>query len=407
VSPLRLTPLSSVDEAAMLQMDMLSAYAICGAGALAGAAMVRLADSGEPRVRRAVNVCTLALLLFGLAMGSAIFADRDVASSQQYFMTACCLVSVLLFNFGLRLLCGETPGHPAHHAALAGGVMALGSLLPALGVLSLVWGFAAGLAVSTTVAAYSSRAFVLRPRSHPERALGLAVLTMALTSLVRMVFTHLMPGPPEPHLLHVPPALWSAFALVYGVLPIVFATLLLTLVNVRLQQQLQVRASTDELTGAMTRRAMREVAPGLIEGHRDADGALALLMMDLDHFKNINDQFGHASGDIVLKSCGELLQQQLRPGALLARYGGEEFVALVPVADLPAARSVAERLRAAVATTACRAKDGRKIDVTLSVGVACVGPQETLDAALQRADDALYRAKRGGRDQVQVGLEAA
>jgi diguanylate cyclase (GGDEF)-like protein len=391
----------------MLQVDVLTAYANCGAGALVGAAMMRFAEPDEPRVRRAVYICTWALVLFGLAMGSALFMDGPVAVAQQYFMSLGCLIAVLMFNGGLRVLCSEKPGGLLWHATLALIVLGLGILLPAWGVLGLAVGLALALAIISTVAAWSARRFVLRPRNHPERGLGLAVLALAASSWLRVMLTLLTPGLPQAHLLQMPAPLWPAFAIFYGVLPIVVATLLLTLVNARLRHQLHMRASTDELTGTLTRRALRELAPSLVEHHQQGAGSLALMMMDLDHFKSVNDRFGHASGDLVLKTSGALMQQQLRRGALLARYGGEEFVALVPVADMRAARAVAERMRLAVAAAPCVAADGRAIAVTLSVGVTCVGRQESLDTALQRADEALYRAKRSGRDQVQIGLEAA
>jgi diguanylate cyclase (GGDEF)-like protein len=390
----------------MLQVDVFSAYAICGAGALAGAAMMRLAQADEQRVRRAVDYSTWTLVFFGLTMVSALFASTPIAPLQQYFMSLGSLISVLSFNFALRLLCGEKPAGALHHGSLIGLSLGVGLVLPMLHAYSLALGLAWALAGLSSMAAWSARGFVLRPRNHPERGLGLAVLALTGSSWLRAVLTWLTPGDPPSHLLHMPPALWPAFALFYGVLPIAVATLLLTWVNARLHQQLHSRASTDELTGALTRRAMREMAPAVISQHQPG-GSLALMMMDLDHFKSINDRFGHAVGDQVLKSSGSLLQDQLRPGALLARYGGEEFVALVPVADMRAARAVAERMRVAVATAAHAAVDGRAFAVTLSVGVTCVQAQESLDSALQRADEALYRAKRSGRDQVQVALEAA
>jgi diguanylate cyclase (GGDEF)-like protein len=109
----------------------------------------------------------------------------------------------------------------------------------------------------------------------------------------------------------------------------------------------------------------------------------------------------------VLKMAASTLQVNLRPDALLARYGGEEFVAVLPIDDLPAARRVSERLRAAVEGVDWKRAAGLDRAVTVSVGVALAGAGETLDAVLQRADEALYRAKREGRNQVQVSLMAA
>jgi diguanylate cyclase (GGDEF)-like protein len=134
---------------------------------------------------------------------------------------------------------------------------------------------------------------------------------------------------------------------------------------------------------------------------------VAVLMLDLDRFKGINDTYGHHTGDAVLQMAAVVLQAHLRNGALLARYGGEEFVAIVPVEGLPSARRVAERLRHAVETADWRVGLQLADSVTVSVGVAIVGAAESLDTALKRADEALYRAKRDGRNQCQVGLMVA
>jgi diguanylate cyclase (GGDEF)-like protein len=164
---------------------------------------------------------------------------------------------------------------------------------------------------------------------------------------------------------------------------------------------------TDELTGAMTRRALRELAPALIEQQQVQRRDVAVLMLDLDRFKDINDTHGHPMGDAVLRFAAHVLQRHMRVDTLLARYGGEEFVAVVPVEDLPTARRVAERLRHAVESAPWRDELRLNSGVTVSVGVAMVGPAEPLDTALQRADEAMYRAKRDGRNQCQVALARA
>ncbi|HSW23426.1 MAG TPA: GGDEF domain-containing protein, partial [Burkholderiaceae bacterium] len=214
-------------------------------------------------------------------------------------------------------------------------------------------------------------------------------------------------GPARPDLMYVPEPLSSVLAALYGVLPMIVATLLLTLVNARLRQQLHTRALTDELTGAMTRRALRELAPALIEQQRGQQREVAVLMLDLDRFKQINDTHGHPMGDAVLRLAARALHAHTRVDTLLARYGGEEFVAVVPVQDLPTARRVAERLRHAVESAPWHDDLHLSAGVTVSVGVAMIDAVESLDAALQRADEALYRAKRDGRNQCQVALARA
>lgn len=170
----------------------------------------------------------------------------------------------------------------------------------------------------------------------------------------------------------------------------------------RLEQELRRIASIDELTGTHTRRHLLEL--GEHEHRRRArhGHALAVMMMDLDHFKRINDGFGHAAGDQLLRDFGFLLRSSLRKGDIAGRFGGEEFLAILPETDLETARAVAERLCARV-----RANEtlwnSRTLSATISVGVAELCGDESLDKVIGRADRALYGAKEAGRDRVMIG----
>ena len=155
------------------------------------------------------------------------------------------------------------------------------------------------------------------------------------------------------------------------------------------------------------RRALRELAPAAVARAQAAGREAALLMVDLDRFKATNDQHGHLAGDAVLHHVAQVLLTQLRPDSLVGRFGGEEFMVLVEVNHTADARSVAERLRLAVANSPCRLPGDQTISITISIGVAICGPGEGVDTALMRADEALYRAKRGGRDRVEIGLMSA
>ncbi len=391
----------------MLQVDVLSAYTICGAGSLVGAVMMRLVDAHEPRMRRALDVSALGFLVLGLTLSSLYFIGPAPGSAAQSFIIAGTVAGLVVFCAALALFAGEAPPSGALMAVLLACCAGLGVTGLLVDDLLRLRSFVIAMAVAITLIVVYARRFVLRPRDAAERALGLGVVALAVSAWLRAVLGFTTPGDAPVHLLLVPQWLVSPYAVVYGTFPIVMATLLHSLVNARLRQHLNVRATTDELTGVMTRRALRELAPGMLQRERGPDRSLALLMLDLDHFKAINDQFGHASGDLVLQRIGSILRAQLRPDALLARYGGEEFVAVVPVDELRVARQVAERLREAAAGSAWRAVDGRTMQVTLSVGVALIGHDETLDDAMQRADEALYRAKSDGRNQVQVAIAAA
>jgi diguanylate cyclase len=164
---------------------------------------------------------------------------------------------------------------------------------------------------------------------------------------------------------------------------------------------------TDHLTGALSRHALAEGAARLIAEVRAGAGQLAVIMVDLDHFKQVNDRYGHAGGDAVLRHAARVLQAQLRAQALLARFGGEEFVALVPVQSLPLARRVAERMRQSLEAAAWHDVLPDLAKVTASLGVTLLEADESFEHALARADEAMYRAKNGGRNQVQMGLSAA
>jgi diguanylate cyclase (GGDEF)-like protein len=166
----------------------------------------------------------------------------------------------------------------------------------------------------------------------------------------------------------------------------------------RLADELNQRAAHDPLTGALTRRHMNEVCQAELDRSRRHGRSMALLMMDLDHFKVINDTYGHQTGDEVLVDFVMRTRKLLRPADALWRFGGEEFVALLPETDLAQAQLVAERIRAH-----CE-QSGRTTAHTVSIGLAVSGPSsDTVQDILKRADAALYRAKAQGRNRVDVG----
>jgi diguanylate cyclase (GGDEF)-like protein len=126
-----------------------------------------------------------------------------------------------------------------------------------------------------------------------------------------------------------------------------------------------------------------------------------VLMLDVDHFKQVNDQHGHAGGDDVLRRLARMLVAQLRAVDLPARLGGEEFAVLMPSTPLPEAAHAAERLRSALQSTPVALRDGQQIHITVSIGLTQWSPDDSdIDATLKRADAALYRAKATGRNRV-------
>jgi diguanylate cyclase (GGDEF)-like protein len=169
-------------------------------------------------------------------------------------------------------------------------------------------------------------------------------------------------------------------------------------------ERLERLASTDALTGVANRRAIEEaVRRDVARADRDST-PLSIIMIDVDHFKSVNDTWGHSTGDAVLSLLGSLLQQSLRTSDVAGRWGGEEFLCILPNTDCTGATVVAERMRTALEGNAVAGPKG-PVQVTASFGIAMVrgpGCRNAVIDLLRRADDALYRAKDQGRNRVIV-----
>jgi diguanylate cyclase (GGDEF)-like protein len=157
-------------------------------------------------------------------------------------------------------------------------------------------------------------------------------------------------------------------------------------------------ARHDHVTGLGNRRMLDESIAVEINRVRRHGGALSLMIADIDHFKQINDGFGHACGDDVLQRFGDLLRAQVRPTDIVTRYGGDEFVTVMPHTALAEALKTAERIRDAMTSTQKTGPMSKP--VSASLGVAELMPEESRESFLRRADHALYRAKHAGRNRV-------
>jgi diguanylate cyclase (GGDEF)-like protein len=169
--------------------------------------------------------------------------------------------------------------------------------------------------------------------------------------------------------------------------------------NALLFSRVQELATTDELTGVPNRRHFYALAGTLVSAAGRSGRVLGAVMLDIDNFKSINDTYGHAVGDDVIRAVAERVAASVRGSDVLGRYGGEEFAAILP--DLDDGVDLAERMRAAVAASPVPTRDG-PVPVTVSVGLARLNPvDDDLDQLLARADHALYRAKEAGRNRVE------
>jgi two-component system cell cycle response regulator len=169
-------------------------------------------------------------------------------------------------------------------------------------------------------------------------------------------------------------------------------------------RRLEALATTDPLTRVLNRRALLDRLTSEVDRARRYDSSLALLLFDIDHFKQINDTAGHLAGDSVLRQLGALLEDAMRKVDIVARYGGEEFVAILPETSSEGAVVFAERLRERISNHSFDIGAGRIVRLTVSIGIATFpssGVASTEDL-IARADEALYRAKAAGRNQVKL-----
>ena len=171
--------------------------------------------------------------------------------------------------------------------------------------------------------------------------------------------------------------------------------------NIALRRQFEQAALSDPLTGFRNRRWLDQTLPRIVQRHLHASEPLCVAMMDIDHFKQVNDAYGHAAGDAVLMQVGRLVRANLRPVDFAARIGGEEFALILPQTSLPGAISAVERLREAIANTKFK-HDGRALSqVTVSLGLVELEKGVNPGQLLARADVALYAAKQSGRNRTE------
>ena len=176
-------------------------------------------------------------------------------------------------------------------------------------------------------------------------------------------------------------------------------SLFLLVVGERVNRDLKVQALHDPLTGLYNRRAFEEIALHEVSGAARTRKPLAVLMFDIDHFKRINDQYGHSTGDAVLKAAAEILGRSVRNEDFLCRWGGEEFCALLPRATHAQARDVAERALRAFEASPIQV-GGRQIQITVSIGIASESSKcQEFSSLVELADTALYQAKEKGRNR--------
>lgn len=309
-----------------------------------------------------------------------------------------------LAAIGLGLLPPLLGGPHGHAALLLGSGVAA-----AAGLLWMAWGLHALRGPADGTAPHPASTMTIPPSKRLLRAgtgLGVAALTVGASVAL------LAKGPHAATLGALPPALQSALALTLGAWPAAMALLAMTLSRGRLQARLDAMARTDDLTGCMSRLALADGAPQVVQQALVGGRSAAVLVIDMDGLKAVNDRHGYRAGDAVLSAVAARLRTHLRADSLLVRHGGGTFVVTTPMDDERHARLVAERLRLAVCERPVHllpetgTGSGLSIDTSISVGLAWVPAATSIGISLGHAEMALARAKRSGRNRVEFAVSA-
>jgi diguanylate cyclase (GGDEF)-like protein len=376
----------------------------------------------NPAVALATSTLTsfVLLLLLGSLLRSGMAGVREWFAANLLAVVALPLVmmrgwlpdavSVVAANMLLALSaasfyagCARFLGRPPRWPILGAGAAVLGIALvygryvvdsiPLRVLWTALFTFTICIAVATVVARN-------RPpgsSAYPRWVMAALSLAFGVSQVARGVWFQTLSGPSSPQMFATPGSV--ALLVVNAALLPMLSMAAMMMVHDALLNSARDAANRDFLTGALSRKGLEAVvAARLGEAARD-DTALSLMIIDLDHFKSINDTFGHPGGDAVLRSFASAARAQLRGTGVLARLGGEEFAIVLPQTSGAEALRLAERLRSAVAAQAVETASGI-CRYTMSGGVAEWVPDERFEQLSRRADLALYSAKRTGRDRV-------
>ncbi len=399
-------------------------HALTTLGFMLAGGILLAAQSASRRAQFTCLALASALLILALANLADLFGALELRldrwslatgelrlDSRMPAMTAVALLMVSLRGFACCRGCRDSFGDLLSAAVLGIGMLALGAIgiesaRGTSSIFSPATPIAAALIFANGLAWAASRPQSPLCSVATARGLGgrfarrllLPSLLLPLVYAWVLQWAHYHLGEDDAAIIAV-----LAFATGAGAALAVWRVALLT---ERLEhQQLALRdlnamATTDALTGLPNRRAFDQVLVRLLQGRREQDRRFSLLMLDLDHFKRYNDDFGHLAGDEVLRRVGELLRRGLRPDDFAARYGGEEFAVLLGESAGDGAPHTAERLRQSF----CEAEWPQR-PVTVSIGIARAERLDSAASLIARADAALYAAKRAGRNRVAMGAD--
>ena len=375
----------------MIDVATLWAFLALADGSLAavvGVGLVARGRAGSLAWTASLAVCALAFLLFVSALEPRAGTLAVAAGLLALSMT---LQAAALASFDRRTLPGWV-----HTAAIA-AVAVPTALVASDPSSALLFG---GLVMGTLLAGDALLAWGARAsRSFARGVLAACFAAASVAFVVRGVASAISADPLQA--FAAPSSAQALTYLVAAMSAIASSFAFLLLHEERAEAQALRLATLDPVTGAYNRRTFHEIAEREMSRARRAGQPLSIIMLDIDHFRAINEKHGHRTGDSLLQALAEVLRKALRKEDMLVRYGGEEFLVLLPDVPGPGAVIVAGRLRKAVAAEPLNAA-ALSVPLTVSAGVAArldEGP-ESVDALVQRAEEALALAKRRGRNRV-------
>jgi diguanylate cyclase (GGDEF)-like protein len=243
--------------------------------------------------------------------------------------------------------------------------------------------------------AYLAWVVYRQPPTFARRLTASIVVSLVGLILVRTIVGYLSPNGDGVDSLEM---VQEVYAIGFSSTDVLIPICAILMISEKLRLVLENLAMRDSLTGVLTRRALFEFGESEMAGCRRRGACLSVLMLDLDHFKAINDTHGHHMGDAVIRDFAERTQNMLRRPFLLARYGGEEFVAVLPETNAADAVLIAERIRASIGAN----PELPGYHVSIGVATKLTAGNDSLTILIQKADQALYQAKQGGRNRVEV-----
>ena len=402
--PFRKLPDRGMLHAELFKPDFLTAF---GMIALSAFCMVWVMSSlGRAYWRQGIAEAVWSAALCGVAY--AIFAVQAKLGMVELQVLAKTLISVAISAFTVALQ------RFRHSYAAVRDVSTV--VLPVVASLALAWWYLPGDLIAfnrmqtvVTVVQTVCTLQVLVAMRASAPGIGWLLVTAAivgqLVSIIPLVFVkdRPMPAPGAEMPLSALLTMWALCLTLFLKLMVTSIGFLVMLRDRQVAQDFQ-QASLDPLTQLPNRS---ELVRGMTEAMQAAIGAahpLTVLVIDIDHFKRVNDQHGHLAGDLVIQMVARALKQQSRSKDLVARYGGEEFVLVLPETQQKEAHIVAERVCAVIRNTPVELRSGEQLQVTVSIGVhaTCPVPEADWKQLIEEADAAMYQAKRRGRDRVAI-----